>query len=132
MMTATVLGFDPAGANVLALNTEIQRWVARGAKIAKRVPLRIVDEQPEPHDRALASFSKRWTDDVHRNIFLEARWHHTPSVVYDLQWIDLATAAVSADDSRLHSIPDPWRTTRMWLAPIVTSWAKAYKDNRRR
>jgi len=103
---------------------ELREW--------RHVLSRVVDDQIEPLDRALGSFSKGWTEDVHRDIFLQARWHHTPSTIYDLQMIDLATVAAAPDDSRLHSIPEPWRTTRLWLAPIVTSWAKAYKTTKGR
>lgn len=85
----------------------------------------------EPVDKALASFSKAWTEDVHENIFRKARWRMTPNKIYDLRLIDLTTVAAPADDPLLAYAPEPWRTSRLWLSPVVLSWAKAYMPKKK-
>ncbi len=81
-------------------------------------------------ENAIASFSQAWEDDIYKGIVREARWPYTPGPLYDLQWIDLSTVSVPADDVRLARVPEPWKTTRLWLAPIITSWARASKPKK--
>jgi hypothetical protein len=52
-----------------------------------------------------------------------------PLGLYYVWWIDLTSVAVSAEDPRLSrvSVPEPWSTTRIWLAPVVMSLAVAYR-----
>lgn len=85
----------------------------------------------ESVEHAIASFSEAWEEDVYLGMVREAKWHDTPSLLYDLRWIDLGTVSVPADDVRLARVPEPWKTTRLWLAPVVTSWARAYKPKKK-
>lgn len=82
-------------------------------------------------ENAIASFSMAWEEDVYLGIVREAKWRSTPGLLYDIQWIDLGTASLPADDARLARIPEPWKTTRLWLVPIVTSWARAFKPKKK-
>lgn len=78
-------------------------------------------------DKALGSFSQLWTDDVHKNLFRTIQWKSTPYSIYDLRMVDVTTVAVTSDAVLPSSLPEPWRTRRLWLAPIVASWGRAYK-----
>ena len=80
-------------------------------------------------DKAVASLSQRWTDEVHKQIFLKAGWRSTPALLYDFRWLGVGTVGFGDHDSSL--IPYPWRTSRLWLSPVVVSWACAFKPRSR-
>jgi hypothetical protein len=75
-----------------------------------------VREQLEPK-RFLGILSKAYNDDLFAA--RDPRWGRGPRYLNWARWYDVSTAAISIDDPRLPLLPEPWRTTRLWLYPMI-------------
>lgn len=74
----------------------------------------------------IGAVSKACVDEL-GEILKEANpFSHPPTWVGFLRWLDTTTSAIRAEDPRVGRLPEPWRTTRLWLTPIVVGLGLMY------
>lgn len=56
---------------------------------------------------------------------------YTTSELHHLNLLDVRTCAVSPDSIFLDQIPQPWRTLRLWLAPVVVGLGRTFRQIKR-
>ena len=86
-----------------------------------------IREQDEPK-RFLGLLSRSFNDDLFQAC--HQSWKRGPKFLSYGRWYDVSTAAVSADDPRLPFIPEPWRSSRLWLYPMIAGLFLAHDPRR--
>ncbi len=71
------------------------------------------------HGTRLMAVSSSCEDDLRAVARCVDKGARTPMSVMFLQWVDTGTEAVPGDAAGELRIPEPWRTTRLLLAPVV-------------
>jgi hypothetical protein len=114
---------------VTPLNVSTEREARAEGRMWRRLLVPRRDAQPTPTD-AYGSLTESCVKDL--GSIAKMAWGaaaRPPLALSFVWWIDLTTVAVGAEDPRLSrvSLPEPWSTTRIWLAPVVMSLAVAYR-----
>lgn len=81
---------------------------------------------------AIACLSPNCVADLRAATKTRDRPGRTPPVVNHVPWIDVTTVAVRADHPALHLVPEPWRTTRVWLAPVLVGLGLLYNREKKK
>lgn len=118
------------GGNAVALNVSTKKDPGAEGRQWRRLLVPRKDTEPSPGTDAYGSLTESCVNDL--AVIARAAWGPAtkpPLWLSYVWWIDLTSVAVSAEDPRLSriSLPEPWSTTRIWLAPVVMSLAVAYR-----
>lgn len=82
-----------------------------------------VDSKGALSGSALGSLSGSWGDEIYKQVVLPSKWASTPGWIYDIRLIGTGTVAAPSTHPIIPQLPEPYRTTRIWLAPVIVSWA---------
>lgn len=102
---ALLATFDGRPRAIHVETSEARAWVRYATVEDSSVPLAALSRDCEDDLRAIA-----------RSVDARAR---TPMRVRHLRWFDLGSAGLSPEASMKVSLPEPWNSTRLFLAPVL-------------
>lgn len=87
------------------------------------------EEGAEGEGMGLAALSNSCEKDlgwIKSRVLKKKKRGAAPNFIQFVWWRDLTTVAVPRDTWGVVDLPEPWRTSRMWMMPVVAAYGLAY------